>query len=108
MRDGSAWAKSRTVLRTMQRHSRRFCPPYRSGDSSPQTKQLPPIGSLRLVEQRLHRGGEGIVLLARELDDLAALRFDRAPGLLLFLHMQSALEGDRIGDRAAHGALEIG
>ena len=45
----------------------------------------PPVGPARLVEQRLHRGGKGVVRLGRQLDDLAALRLDRLSRILLFL-----------------------
>ena len=55
----------------------------------------------RLGVDRLHGGGEGVVLLGVERDDLAALGLDRGLGVLLLLDVQLALEGDGFRDRAS-------
>jgi hypothetical protein len=47
------------------------------------------------------------VLGSGELDDLAAFRLDRLLRLLFLLHMQLALERDRLRNGIAHGALQI-
>ncbi len=46
------------------------------------------------------------MLSGRELDDLATLRLDGFARVFLFLHMQLALERDRVGDGALHGVLK--
>ena len=46
------------------------------------------------------------MLLGRKFNDLASLRHDGFARVFLLLHMQAALERDRIGDGALHGALQ--
>ena len=62
----------------------------------------------RVGEQRLHRGDEGVMLLAR------SVHGSRSPAasmalreLMFFLDASSALERDRIRHRLTHGALQI-
>ena len=64
-----------------------------------QREQIAPEAAAGVVEQRLHRGTEGVMLPGRELDDLATLRLDGFARVFLLLHMQPTLEGDRVRDR---------
>src|SRR3954470_12080163 len=71
-----------------------------------QREEVPPEAAAGVVEQWLHRGAKGVMLPSSELDDLAILRLDGFACVLLLLHVQPTLEGDRVRDRALHGALK--
>jgi hypothetical protein len=81
-------AKSRSSPRR-RRATRRGCRARTcnalAGGLGGQREQLAPEAAARVVEQRLHRGAEGVVLCGPELDDLATLRVDGFARIFLLL-----------------------
>src|SRR5437667_535888 len=72
-----------------------------------QTKEIASVFAPRLAVNGADGADERLALLRCQLQDLASFHPDGGHCVVLFLHMQFALEADRVLDRGPHFFLQL-